>query len=303
MYSEDKKEAVFARLRLAQQLLEESDNLAGREGYDFDGEKWWYHPRHEREALVAYLLLTCFDFLGQSRRFITYGDWIKSKKKAYTDEKNEIINSITEQSGDIELCSLLYEKYQSIYGVRNSFYSGVTGLPAEAKAKLLKSVGVSFNPEYGTHGPNVSTPSRPLDDAELELDLKLKYLYKRRNGFTHKLEQYQSSSVPMLSERGFTNGSSWGVMIRNYKLFYMGSHQEHDNISTGGAYVYSISDWPFALFESLYEAIEIDFERTSIDLRFRVMVYADNESTVTTYNDVKHKYLKDCESFLKMVSS
>lgn len=202
-----------------------------------------------------------------------------------------------------KLCSLLYDKWQSIYGVRNSFYSGVSGLPAGAKARLLNSVRVSFNPEYGLHGPNVSTPSKPINDDQLELELKLKYLYKRRNGFTHKLEQYQSSSVPMLSEHGFTDGSSWGAMIRNSKLSYMGAHQEHDKISTGGAYVYSVSDWPFALFESLYQAIDIEFHRTSIDLRFRVMVYSDSASTVTTYNDVEHKYLKDCESFLSLVNT
>ena len=46
-------EFVFARLRLAQQLIEESDHLEGRNGYDFGSEQWWFHPRHEREALVV----------------------------------------------------------------------------------------------------------------------------------------------------------------------------------------------------------------------------------------------------------
>ena len=303
MTSDETNEIIFARLRLSQQLLEESDDLAGRDGYDFNGKKWWFHPRHEREALVVYLLLTCFDKLGQKQSFTTFPGWLRSQKVAHKREKESIVSSITKGMDVVESSVHLFEGYQAIYGVRNAFYDGIKGLPDNAKNHLLGSIRLSFNPEFGKHGPNVSTPSRPIEDKELELDLKLKYLYGKRNGFTHKLDQYHSCSVPIMSEMGFTNGSSWGVMIENQKISYMGSHQEHERLSSGGAYVYTINNWPFVLFETLYTALGMLFDRTSINLKFRVMVFSDDRSTVTTYNDVQHKFLKDCNAFLRMVGT
>lgn len=301
MMSEEMNETIFSRLRLAQQLLEESDVLAGRDGYDFNGKKWWFHPRHEREALVIYLLLTCFDKLGQKQIFTTFPNWLKSQKVAHTTEKENIVRSITEDLNVVESSVQLLEGYQSIYGVRNAFYDGVKGLPENAKNHLLGSVRLSFNAEFGMHGHNVSTPSKPLEDKGLELDLKLKYLYAKRNGFTHKLDQYHSCSVPMMSEMGFKNGSSWAVMIDNKKILYMGSHQEHEKVSTGGAYVYTISGWPFVLFETLYAALGMVFDRTSINLKFRVRVFSDDRGTVTNYNGIDHKYLKDYDTFVRMI--
>ena len=82
---EAKKSTVLSRLRLAQALLEESDKLPGREGYDWQSRSRVYHPRHEREALVIYLLLTCFDLLGQERKFLDFDGWLRKK----TNEERE----------------------------------------------------------------------------------------------------------------------------------------------------------------------------------------------------------------------
>lgn len=303
MSSKEINEIIFSRLRLAQQLLEESDRLAGRDGYDLNGKKWWFHPRHEREALVVYLLLTCFDKLGQKQKFTTFPNWLKSQKDAHKAEKESIVGSIMKGTSAVDLCVQLLEGYQAKYGVRNAFYEGVTGLPEVAKNHVLESVELSFNPEFGKHGPNVSTPSKPIEDKELEFNLKLKYLYGKRNGFTHKLDQYHICSVPMMSEMSFKNGSSWAVMIQNKRISYLGSHQEHEKVSTGGAYVYTVNNWPFALFESLYAALGLTFDRTSISLQFRAMMFSDDKSTITTYNNVAHKHLKDYDTFLRMAET
>lgn len=77
----DKLNLIRARLVLCQRLLEESDTLPGSEGYTVDeANNTVHHPRHEREALVVYLLLTCFDLLGQSRPYMTFYEWLSSKK-------------------------------------------------------------------------------------------------------------------------------------------------------------------------------------------------------------------------------
>lgn len=306
MSEEDQKketnEFVFARLRLAQQLIEESDHLEGRNGYDFGSEKWWFHPRHEREALVVYLLLTCFDRLGQLKRYISFANWLKSTKAVYVTERNRVLTSLSSSLSPVETAYKLNEAYQDIYGVKNSFCQGILNLSEEVKEQFLKSVSLTFNPEFGMHGTNVSTPSFPLEDKKKELELKLKYLYNKRNSFTHRLEQYHSSSIPIASEHVVQNGSSWGAIFKDSRLFYMGVHQEHEKLQSGGANVYTVSDWPFILFETLYSSIGIKFDRTNINLTFQVKVFSKDKSYRTTYDGVSHKYLKDFENFIEQNS-
>jgi len=290
----ENNEFILGRLRLAQAILEESDSLEGRSGYDFESKKWWLHPRHEREALVVYLLLTCIDCLGQGEKYTSFQDWLRSKKQNHMDEKNEVLESLNSEATHLEAAYELTCYHQHIYGVRNAFYSGINNLPEDEKTKLLASVRLTYNPEYGKHGPNVSTPNYPLEDKQLEFDLKLKYLYGKRNKFTHRLDQYHSSSTPMMSDFKSSSGSSWGAMIRDSRLSYFGVHQEHAPIKSGGAYVYTVSDWPFVLFEVLYKAIDVPFERTSIKLLFKVQFLNKSKPDVVGYLDrVEHSLLKD----------
>lgn len=248
-------------------------------------------------------MLTCFDKLGQKRSFTTFPNWLRSKKFAHTTEKENILNFIAENTNIVESSVRLFEGYQAIYGVRNAFYEGIKGLPEHAKNQLFESVKISFCAEFGMHGPNVSLPTKPLDDKELELGLKLKYLYSKRNRFTHKLDQYHICSAPIMSGMKFKNGSSWVAMIKNKRISYIGSHHEHEAVPTGGAYVYTIDNWPFALFETLYGALGVVFDRTSINLKFIVMAFSEETSTVTTYNAIEHKHLKNYDAFLKMTKT
>ena len=55
---EAKVHAIHRRLVLAKDILEDSDKLPGRLGITDDGSAILKHPRHDREALVIYLLLT-----------------------------------------------------------------------------------------------------------------------------------------------------------------------------------------------------------------------------------------------------
>jgi len=293
----ENSEFVLARLHLAQAILEESDLLPGLTGYNYDNDKWWLHQRHEREALVIYLLLTCFDRLGQDKRFTTLQDWLNSKKKHHTLERNSVLDPLSPEAAPLDTARALADRYQSLYGVRNAFCQGIDSLPGEARQRLFSSVRLSFNPKHGMHGPNVSTPGYPLEDEELEHDLKLRYLYDKRNRFTHRLDQHHRSSTPFMSERCFPGGSSWAVMIRDSRLSYWGVHQEHVPLKSGGAYVYTAADWPFILFEVLYSAIEVQFDRTLIKLNFQVrFINSKMPETVGVWDGVEHSRLKDFHS-------
>jgi hypothetical protein len=283
---------ILRRLRLAQSLLEESDRLPGREGYAGGAPEWWRHPRHEREALVSYLLLTCFDKLGQERGFTTFRDWLRSKKVAHVCERKDVIEQL-EGAPVLEVASALADRYQELYGVKNAFYGGLERLPPDDLERLLVTIQIAEIPGFDSYPPNVSPPNRPLADKALERQLKMRHLYEKRNRFTHRLEQHQSSSVPLMSNFAGSQGASWFAIIQDSKLTYGGVEQETVVLPNGDAHGYSIVDWPFALFEVVYAAIGLPFERTSIDLLFTVHLHNNKFPEIVLPLTVRHAELKD----------
>ena len=280
----DKKTKILARLKLAQELLEGSDKLKGSTPSD-ENFNPFYHPRHERESLIIYLLLTCFDFLGQPAKVISFDDWLKNKNEPYQTERADTFNSLSKELNHFEISIELYKKYKEIYGVKNSFYRGINDLSEELKKKLLNSINVSFVEGQQNAPKNVSLPSKPIEDEKR----KLKYLYEKRNSFTHSLEQYHICSAPIFSNVRFENGASWLAFINDSRLIYGCVNQDLETYGKNDAYCYSTIGWPFILFETLYKAIKVPFDITDIDLLFQLRVNDKNE--VITYNNVTHKDL------------
>ena len=79
MIDEQARECVKDRLTLVRALIEKNDPLAvpsgagptrGADG-KHDGE--WLHEYAQLDSLVNYLLLTCFDVLGQRSHWTTFG--------------------------------------------------------------------------------------------------------------------------------------------------------------------------------------------------------------------------------------
>ncbi len=272
-----KNKLIHARLILAQQLLEEADALPGAEGYHVDkADDFVHHSRHEREALVVYLLLTCFDLLGQSRKFITFYEWLSSNKAEIHSEHKEAIKSIAPKANDaIGNSKALHEYYNKIYGPTRAFYSGIESLPKSALAHLLSSLIVSRrNPEsLKVENRNTMYPALPINSKAKEKKLKLAFLYSQRNAFTHKLLQNHTSSNPGMSclANNFSEnqsqpaGGSWTIWILGGHVSY-GSSLEHEPKHT-----FTTRDWPFVLFEVLYSAIGKQFDRTNINLKFSII--------------------------------
>lgn len=271
---------IHARLRLAKEILEESDRLPGLSGYrEITSGADRYHPRHEREALVIYLLLTCFDKLGQKRRFLTLDGWLCSKKQKHVAEKDQCITAMPIQATPSEAARALSSEYHKLYGVRNAFYTGINSLSGPDKQRLLRAIEISVNPDYGRYGPNVSTPSFPLDETYIKKEsVRYNFLYQKRNRFTHQLEQNDRGSVPsasllpgMYSAEANENAASWMISISDGKPVYMCGLQEVECDGEDKVYyVVTAYDWPFLLFEVLYSAIGVSFDRTDIKLSFQV---------------------------------
>ncbi|WP_415767154.1 hypothetical protein [Pseudomonas sp. ZB1P45] len=286
------RELVHARLRLAQALLEESDRLEGFEGYAMDTAKYWLHARHEREALVTYLLLTCFDILGRKEKHLTFADWVNSKKDIHIAQKQIAVDMERDGNGDdpLGLTKLLLAKHSEIFGVKNSFYSGMDTLTDNGKQKLFCSIHLGYLPGH-CNEPNVSYPLEPIDDPAKDLSLKKAYIFKKRNNFTHNLEQFQMASMPMHTMGVDYPAGSWMAKLEDGKITYWGVHSDRVPYESGH-YHFSLSQWPFVLFEVLYEAINIPFDITNIDLKFYLWVISTKNKKAMRLPYVPHSIFK-----------
>lgn len=248
------------RLRLAKNLLEESDRLGGAEAYgEFNEDAQLPHERHAREAVVLYLLLTCLDLLGQSIKHTSFQSWINSKKIKHIEERKIAIEQCPENTGHIEVVSALLSQYNEIYGVTSSFYRGLTMLPPNAEEYLLSSIKIRRS--------NTDSDSCILDKNQ-EQAQKIKYLFNMRNAFTHSLDQHFVSSTPMMS--AFANETSasstkesaaWGILIQGSQVVPWGI-----NTISIGSFIYEVDDLILKLFEVLNAAIGDPFDRSDIDI-------------------------------------
>lgn len=295
MISENTKREILFRLKLAQDILEDSDRLGGVFHYPNSKEEWWKHPRHTRESLAIYLLLTCFDKLGQPDEFILFENWLKSTKKIHQTEVKAALESLPPEIDIIASTIKLSEHHQAIYGVKKSFHKGIDSIPEPFKTSLLSSISICTKPDFGKTPPNVSTPGVEITDHNEVNKLRYKYLYRKRNDFTHNLEQHHRSSVPMMAGAQNTGDAAWVAQIRDSKLHYLGLHQEYEPKASVGAYCYSISNWPFILFEAIYAAIGISFHKTEINLKFQVLLFNSrrHEGKLGRMDNVDHVQLKN----------
>ena len=83
-------------------------------------ENGWTHTWQFFDSLRIYLLLTCFDLLGQPDEFRDYQSWLSSSS---TLEERRIAESkLTNPNDPISVAVELHRAYLDIYGTKNSFY-------------------------------------------------------------------------------------------------------------------------------------------------------------------------------------
>ncbi len=119
------------------------------------------------EALVIYLLLTCFDLLGQPAPWKDFSSWLDSPEP----DRSAL-------SGDdpIKQAKQLRAQWSAKYGARNSFYRFLNEvLPASVLAALLDSFDIIIN----TNPPDICTQMANNQQ-------KKAFLYSMRNRYTHR---------------------------------------------------------------------------------------------------------------------
>lgn len=131
---------------------------------------------HLDDPLVSYLYLTCFDRLGQPAEWLDFGAWLQSSDSE--DERRKALEEASLAPTLNEGIQAVYRQYMAAYGVKMSFFRFFREvLPVSTRRKLLDSIERTII----TNPPELAT--RQATDEEKE-----KYLFKRRNDYTHKLD-------------------------------------------------------------------------------------------------------------------
>lgn len=179
-----------------------------------------FEKKYHIPPVSEYLILTCFDLLGQKSNFISFDQWLTSKKKK--NERTEFLNNINTDDF-IEKSKKLYQKFQNIYGVKNSFMNFINyTLDKEHRTQLFDTIRVKIYSDY---------PNNLFDVQYGGDDEKASYLYSLRNKFTHRAEH--STPNPYLwpnhyDEEGWYNRDD--IYFKKKNWFYSVNRQYNEKL-------------------------------------------------------------------------
>ncbi|BAZ51819.1 hypothetical protein NIES4103_44770 [Nostoc sp. NIES-4103] len=176
---------VQERLSLAKSIFEQGEQLRDRSLVKDTDNNGWTHPYIQYDALVNYLLLTCFDILGQPKDWLSFNAWLEAKRTKSEreeavsliseSEREEAVSLISESITTIDATKKIHNFYLNKYGVKNSFYRFINEvLDEETRERLLSSVRIEQI--------NKGSPSVTIDEHKE----KKSFLYDSRNYFTHQ---------------------------------------------------------------------------------------------------------------------
>jgi hypothetical protein len=180
--------------------------------------------------LIIYLLLTCFDILGENKEWINFDNWLNSDEKEDEKERSNIFSKIDNNKKLLQNIKYIRSEYNKIYGVRTSFNNFIDNiLPVEARFRLLDSIQEVKN-----------TSKDGVVDILSNRANNKKLLFEIRNSYTHR-----GIGIPS----GMTNDHSslpcWSIYIG---LFGIYSHLQFYN-------------WPSILFYAVKEGFVAYIEK------------------------------------------
>jgi len=265
---------VRDRLAMVKHLIEMNHPLAVPEKAgptkDKDGrhDGGWLHEYAQLDSLVTYLLLTCFDVLGQPSDWTPFGFWVE--RSAYASERQDALRMHAD-ADPVAAARALHDHYNTLYGVRSSFMHFIDGvLNDDARKQLLASVNlIRFEPE----------PVGIIDDDSE----RKRVLYRLRNEFTHTArlwgaprQEDGSRLAPATPERSGLPG---------HHLF------------TENGLLCMVHDWPFKLYEAVASAVGDAIP--DFDVKYTVMLTLKTGRHVSIEN-VRRSEFEDRDRMAKL---
>ena len=146
-------------------------------------ELFWF-PRMSVSALALFIVCTCIESLGSKHPFLSYNEWITSKKNE--KEVNAVIKKASCEKMSKALLVRVFEEYVKRYGTNNAYRAFFDSLDDEWKSSLEETFTFLRN-----EPPNFEAKeSKPLPKLR-------KFLLRFRHAFAHKLEIYFSVPTEM----------------------------------------------------------------------------------------------------------
>lgn len=140
--------------------------------------------QHHHEALVAYLLLTCFDRLGQPADWLSFRDWLLAAGAA--EHRRSAVAELGAEEDPLRIAERLHDSYIRRYGTGTAFHRFLNRvLDGSEREELLACIRID----------RIATPPRMtrLDAGD---DLKVKWLYGLRNEYTHQARFVPGVEIP-----------------------------------------------------------------------------------------------------------
>jgi hypothetical protein len=192
----------------------------------------WTHPWKYFDSLRTYLLLTCFDLLGQPHSFKDFQSWLAADSTKA--ERAAVLQKLEGEADPIELVKAVHRAYLISYGTKNSFYRFIQHvLPKPAQDELYYSVRI-----------REIDPGKNLEIGAIESDeSKIAFLYGIRNSFTHAGINTGSPAGGVWEGHG-----RWIEMDGKLKKGWEPIHWEERK---GLCVEYSVRDWPDVLFRAV----------------------------------------------------
>jgi hypothetical protein len=222
---------------MARVLIEHNETLAGIDKVERKPDGRWDHQSRHHDALINYLLLTCFDILGQAKGYVQFDGWLRSTRVEHQKEREEALATLPASATPACVALHLYKAHLAIYGVKRSFLRFLKEfLAPEARQALLDSI---------------DRHPGGIDDEE-----KLAFLYDTRNQFTHK---------------GEIVGSPWrglGPYEANLEDGVLAHH--FVPVRWDDPLVYKVRNWPFVLYRTVAHHIDEAIPVFNVELRLHV---------------------------------
>ena len=228
---------VSQRLKLVEMLTETNALFRKPQLIEDVGDDGWSHPWRYVDALRNYLLLTCFDVLGQTREWIVFDAWLKAKK--CREERANAVEQLTDASDPVAVASALHRKYMELYGVKLSFYNFIhTVISSDARTMLYQSIRV---PTTLRSTQNINL-NQGFDTARDE------FLFRIRNRYTHQAQSFGNSAGGVFdpSEKHYDSG---GREVEVWELVESDFSEENQTNSF-------VRDWPNVLISVVRTGLE-----------------------------------------------
>jgi hypothetical protein len=192
----------------------------------------WTHPWLYFDSLRNYLLLTCFDLLGQPHSFKDFQSWLSARSTA--GERAAALAKTGTGMEIVDIIKVVHREYLAAYGTKTSFYRFVQEvLPEAARDDLYYSVWIR------EIDPVRNVALRQIDN----ITNKIAFLYRIRNSFTHAGVNTGSPAGGVFEDHG-----RWVDMDGLLKKGWEPIHREKQ----GNLRVeYSVRDWPDALIRAV----------------------------------------------------